>query len=756
MAEQPSRRPTGPRRGRTSFVQSIIGSVTKVWYGFWYYLSAPMRWFSRRRPTAAEAAAATTGRKLRYYIFLPVSIIGTLIQRAGRGIGWWWRSTSAKFFLQSLPAIIVGLGAVATAVVAYTKPTEKVIDNYKRSGQIAMGEDNFTVARICYSRLVQLQNDNPEALYKLALAEEGVDELNGETTNRAYAIMDQLAPDPKPVVKDGKETIDEENGGLWQAHLWKAEKFLSINPPSQQSLMLAMYHFGQVAKKATNEPEPEKVEEVIEATTSTEANADNESGEESEDEEMDITTRAKPSPLDYLNAMTGLYDIYMKVGQLNQAQRFLQYAHRMPGREELAVVFWRSQLGNPAQQQLARRELEKLRTAYTALLEIDPGNTPVRLALAETHRLLQDYQSAEVVLVEGTRLGLPDEKDLHVSLANLYTIRLQGLGSQIKPDVQLQLVQMILDHDPGNVYMLQRLLALAEDRSNDASKQTQELISKVIASGPRNPIAPTFHLIRADYWLSKGDDEKARIHLNQAFQLNNQLSELANTYAWMVAITPPFDLERALKLINGVLAFGQNMENPKYRDTRGQILTRLGKYKEALEDLEFAVKEMPSSRSVHTTLEICYKNLGMEDKAKEEAETAKRLDGELMAQRMAQADKKLFGIPSVLNTTEPTSVADDERLEIYEKQAKSKKEGEPVDSSLNPPANPNPTEPAPTEPAPTEPAPTEPTPTEPTPTEPSAPAPAENKTPTPETPAAPTGEQPTLPASETSDPLPNP
>ena len=93
MAEQSSRRPSGSRRGRPSFLQSILASIQKVWLGFWYYLAAPMRWLSRRSRSATPSAAATTGRKLRYYLFLPFSLLGSAFLRAGQGIRWWYRST---------------------------------------------------------------------------------------------------------------------------------------------------------------------------------------------------------------------------------------------------------------------------------------------------------------------------------------------------------------------------------------------------------------------------------------------------------------------------------------------------------------------------------------------------------------------------------------------------------------------------------------------------------------------------------------
>lgn len=634
MAEQQGRRPSSGRRGRPSRLAAVIQFFQNVWLGFWWYLSAPYRFFSeaaaRRRRRAQAGAGGGKGslfRQIRYYLFLPFALAAAGFARVFSGLGWWYQSTSARFFLQALPAIIVGLGATAVTAVAYFKPIDKVISRYERAGATSMAEKNYTVARICYERLVNLEGEKPELLYRLALAEAGV---SGDESPRAYALMDEIAPD------------NNKQGELVEAHIWKGNRLLAIDPPTPQSLQLAFTHFKHALAKRPD---------------STEAHA-------------------------------GIYEIFMKTGQYAQAQQHLPYASRF--KPELAVIFLRTQLASKPD--VVKPQLETLRDSYKQKLAEDPDNKEIRIALAEAHRLLDDYPAAEQVLVEGTELSNNQEKDYHTALANLYMIQLQVLSAQkkINGEGQLRLVQAVLDHDPTHVFMLQRLYAMAEGEG-DAAEKAREMMRRAIATGQAQ--AATLHMIQGNYWFGKGKPEKARIHLEQGYRLNPNLPELANNFAWIIATTPPFDAERALKIIDTVIENAPDVA--QYRDTRGQILVRMARYKEALPDLEFALRSMPTSRSVHRALETCYRNLDMEEMAQQHKLICDKLTEEISRLRMEQANKKWFELPTRKQDGSIESVADDERMDYQNRQKPvaqpAAKEGEEkltLDTSGTDPATP--------------------------------------------------------------------
>jgi predicted Zn-dependent protease len=72
--------------------------------------------------------------------------------------------------------------------------------------------------------------------------------------------------------------------------------------------------------------------------------------------------------------------------------------------------------------------------------------------------------------------------------------------------------------------------------------------------------------------------------------------------------TPP-DLERALAIIQSVLTNAPG--NPEFRDTRGKILLKLGRYQDAITDLEYALPSLGAAINTHRALAQAYEPLGL-------------------------------------------------------------------------------------------------------------------------------------------------
>jgi predicted Zn-dependent protease len=87
------------------------------------------------------------------------------------------------------------------------------------------------------------------------------------------------------------------------------------------------------------------------------------------------------------------------------------------------------------------------------------------------------------------------------------------------------------------------------------------------------------------------------------------MSVVANNLAWVIAHGPKPDLPRALALSN--LALERNPNEPNFRGTHGHILVRLGKWKEALPDLEAALVKDPKNATLHLDLAETYDRLGV-------------------------------------------------------------------------------------------------------------------------------------------------
>ncbi len=73
------------------------------------------------------------------------------------------------------------------------------------------------------------------------------------------------------------------------------------------------------------------------------------------------------------------------------------------------------------------------------------------------------------------------------------------------------------------------------------------------------------------------------------------------------------ELERALTAVNRALRLMPN--EYRFRETRGQVLVKLGQWQEAIEDLEYAVNGMPEEAAIHLGLATAYRAVGEEQLA---------------------------------------------------------------------------------------------------------------------------------------------
>ena len=98
---------------------------------------------------------------------------------------------------------------------------------------------------------------------------------------------------------------------------------------------------------------------------------------------------------------------------------------------------------------------------------------------------------------------------------------------------------------------------------------------------------------------------------------------VANNLAWVLAFSPPVDLPRALELASA--AIKKQPDEPRFRATRGHILFKMERYKEALPDLEDGLKAYPMDSKLLRTIADVSKNLGFDKKAGEYKKKADEL-----------------------------------------------------------------------------------------------------------------------------------
>jgi predicted Zn-dependent protease len=96
---------------------------------------------------------------------------------------------------------------------------------------------------------------------------------------------------------------------------------------------------------------------------------------------------------------------------------------------------------------------------------------------------------------------------------------------------------------------------------------------------------------------------------------------VANNMATLLTLSTPPELDRALAIIQSVVT--NTPANPEFRDTRGQILLKLGRYQEAITDLEFALPSLKPAANTHKALAEAYQALGLSELAQEHLRLAK-------------------------------------------------------------------------------------------------------------------------------------
>lgn len=80
-----------------------------------------------------------------------------------------------------------------------------------------------------------------------------------------------------------------------------------------------------------------------------------------------------------------------------------------------------------------------------------------------------------------------------------------------------------------------------------------------------------------------------------------------NNYAWTLSQDPNTDLTAALEAVERALEI--KPRDHRFRETRGQVKIALGRWEEAITDLEYALNGMPDSPAIHSSLAKAYEAL---------------------------------------------------------------------------------------------------------------------------------------------------
>ena len=243
-----------------------------------------------------------------------------------------------------------------------------------------------------------------------------------------------------------------------------------------------------------------------------------------------------------------------------------------------------------------------------------PRDRESRRNLVEAMVWLKDYKSAEQALRQGMKLD--PEGEWHKTLSEVYLAQFrqtkaEGLGVY---DL-LGFLEQAIKADPKSPHALAELTDFALEGGSD---RIDAILEGVLTSGRHTAIV---HFVLGSRQMQRG--ESGLLHMKQAYQLDNNLVFAANNLAYQEILTEDGDLESGLQLITDVLQKFPNSH--AFRETRGQLLTRMQRYEEALSDLEYALAKFPEDQKLHESLSRCYQELGQPSLADRHAEKARRI-----------------------------------------------------------------------------------------------------------------------------------
>ena len=161
------------------------------------------------------------------------------------------------------------------------------------------------------------------------------------------------------------------------------------------------------------------------------------------------------------------------------------------------------------------------------------------------------------------------------------------------------------------------LMAAAEwlRKGGEEGKKARAAIEANIAQG--GPQSAVGHIVLGTAAWQDNDPETARHEWDLGFQLGgDSFPMVANNLAWLLAFYKPVDLDRAMMLVEKAL---EKEDKPAYHGTKGHILRKMGRYGEALKELERVQgvfqQDGKQTLELYRALADCYEKLGMKGPA---------------------------------------------------------------------------------------------------------------------------------------------
>ena len=311
-----------------------------------------------------------------------------------------------------------------------------------------------------------------------------------------------------------------------------------------------------------------------------------------------------------------LGDMYYQEGLWSAAAIHLENAPRGAAKYRLMLAHSYLRMGDRIKAERCAREAQDW---AKKLSDNDPLNVDRRLLWAQATTFLEEYE--EAIRILATTLEREEDPRLRAGLTTVYihwADSIEGV-SDVDSHNKFERLAEGMKHNPNDVMLFDRLMKIL-DQKGKASEEVKTFLNKNITQ--KQAVGISHLMLGTSAWI-EGEEEQAAIHLEMAFAQLPDAATVANNFAWYLTNKEPSEPKRALKLISPVLE--KVPENHYIRDTRGHIYLKLGQWKDAVSDLEYAVQGLSTNRMTHEGLATAYRNLGLTELADEYDRTAKTL-----------------------------------------------------------------------------------------------------------------------------------
>jgi tetratricopeptide (TPR) repeat protein len=489
----------------------------------------------------------------------------------------WLGNRRWRIFALCLPVVLATLLLAVVVGIVFSRGKSELQRRYDRTVKIALGTRQFEVARVASLRGLdgaKDERDRAQWIFYLALA------LNGQGRKQdAMALISAAAP------------LDPLGAGSFDAHMALAQSLLTSTNLTfevvQSSKLNSTNAVAQILYQAERhllsavaiEPESEEANEMLARfyiNTHQPAKA--------RERLMKIYV-AKPETALLLAVTSDLE---------NDGPSTLQWAARALTTFENNLIKSAPQY-NPADRRGLVQAL-MIEQKYTADTEttakprtiitnaVPQDSPPVWLGIVHM-LLINGKYAAALETLEHQMHDHPDPA-YPPAIGEICAALAQSIPPGPKGDAvaRLRFIQEGLTNAPGN-QSLQWLLVQAADDTSNSGLAAKMLLDERMKAATGDASAWWHFMLWAEGRL-QGDMVKARRELQTAYQLAPLNPAIENDLAMDLSSGNQKAAERGLDIIRSVVK--RYPDQALFRATRGQILVRLGRYSEAVPDLEFA------------------------------------------------------------------------------------------------------------------------------------------------------------------------